>query len=390
LCKKYMKDRKVYKIEMIRAKQQKEKHKAEGTLTPELAKELDVQIARCNNMQMARKIQINSLYGAIGNAFFRYFSLDFAEAITLSGQLAAMWTETRLNEYMNKLFETTNYEYVIYADTDSNYLTFEPIIEKVFGNKDVPIEKKIDFMDKVEKQKIEPFITSTLAELGEMMNSFEPDALSMKREALADAGIWTGKKYYVLSVYDNEGVRFAEPEIKATGIAMTRSNYPKFCREKIKEAVKIMLQKENSDLINHVSQTRDEFMKLDFEQMGSPTGVKGLEKYSDSKTIYGKGAGAHIKGSLIYNHMIKKLGLEKTMHPIKDGENIKFVYLKKPNPTYEDVISCPGKLPEEFGLEKYIDYDAAFEKSFISPVNQLAKAIDWSLEERATLEDFFG
>lgn len=390
LCKKYMKDRKIYKAEMIRAKQRKEELKGRGELTPELEKELNAQIARCDNMQMARKIQINSLYGAIGNSFFRYYSLDFAEAITLSGQLAAMWTEARLNEYMNKLFETEGYEYVIYADTDSNYLTFDPIIEKVFGNKDVSVEKKIEFIDKIEKQKIEPFITKCLEELADLMNSHEGGALVMKREALADAGIWLGKKTYVLSVYDNEGVKFAEPEIKATGIAMVKSSTPKFCRDKLKKSVKIMLQSDNPDLIKFIADTRSEFMELPFAEMATPSSCNGLNKYADAKNIFMKGAGAHVKGALIYNHLLKERGLDKTIQPIVNGDKIKYVYLKKPNPAFQDVIACHGVLPPELGLDDYIDRDAAFEKGFISPVKSLADAIGWNLEESGSLEDFFG
>jgi DNA polymerase elongation subunit (family B) len=390
LCKKYMDDRKIYKKRMIQAKKDKEAEKANGTITPELEKKYDYEIARCNNMQMARKIQINSLYGAIGNAFFRYYSVDFAEAITLSGQLAAMWTERRLNEYMNQLFETEGIEYVIYADTDSNYLTFEPIIEKIFGTKDVPIEKKIEFIDRVEKEKIEPFITKCLEELALMMNAYQGDALVMKREAIADAGIWTGKKYYVMSVYDNEGVKYAEPDLKIMGIAAVKSSTPKYCRERIKGAIKIMLSGNQEELVRYVNQTKDEFFKLDFAEFASPTGVNGLKKYADSKEIFKSGCPGHVKAALIFNDLIKKRGLETTIPPIVDGDKIKYAKLKMPNPIFQDVIGCPGgKLPPELGLEKYIDREAAFAKSFISPVQSLVNAIGWSMEERATLDAWF-
>lgn len=385
LVAKYLADRKAFKKQMLRAKADLQKE-----TDPQRRKELEYEIARCNNMQMARKIQLNSLYGAVGNAFFRYYSVDFAEAITLSGQLAIQWSEHKINERLNHLFKTDGYEYVIYVDTDSNYISLEPLIDKIFKDKpEATIDEKINFMDKVIAQHIEPLVEEAFADLCKYMNSYKP-AIVMKREALADSAIWTGKKMYALNVYDNEGVRYKEPDLKIMGLAAVRSSTPKFCRGRIKHCINLMLTGTQEELIKYVAETREQFNQLPFDEMASPSGCNGLKKYADPEIIFKSGTPMHVKGALIYNDLIKKFGLANKYPPIVDGDKIKTASLKMPNPSFHPVIACPlGVLPDELGLAEYIDKDALFEKSFISPVQGVADAIRWALEERGSLEDFF-
>jgi DNA polymerase elongation subunit (family B) len=390
ICLAKLADRKTYKKKAIAAKTEKERLKKLGELSAGKEKELDFEIARCDNMQKALKIMINSLYGAIGNAFFRYYSTDFAEAITLSGQLAVQWIEVRINEYLNKLFKTSNISYVVYGDTDSAYITLEPIVKQVFGENTQNTSKIIDFMDKIVEDHIQPFINESLQELGSMMNAMNYEALDMKREALADVGIWTAKKNYALSVYDNEGVRYAKPDLKVMGLAAVKSSTPEFCRDKLKDAIKIMLYDSQDDLYKFIDEVRNEFVDLKFEQIASPTGVNGLDKYKDRKDIYIKGTPGHVKAALIFNHMVKERGVNNKIQYIRDGDKIKVINLKTPNPFFCETIAFPLKVPKEFqDIEKYFDVDAAFEKGFISPLQKLTDAIEWKVEKKSSLEDFF-
>lgn len=373
-----------------KAKKRMLQAKAENEVSP--SKDLEYEIDRLNNLQMAIKIALNSLYGAAGSAYFRYYSLDYAEAITLSGQACIQWLERRLNEYLNRIFQTDGYDYAIYSDTDSLYLSFEPIIDRIFKDKtDATPEQKIKFMDNVCKDKIQPFIESTLLDFADYMNAFDKNAISMKREALGDAGIWSGKKkHYVLSIYNDEGVQYAEPKIKMLGISAVKSSTPKFCREKIKDAIKIMLKKNRADLLEFVEDTRKEFNTLPFEQIASPTNVDGIKTYTDTGPgRYKSKTPGHTKAAILHNYLVKEKKLEKKYPLITDGDKIKYCYLTFPNPIQDGVIASTGALPEEFGLSKYLDYDRQFEKTFINGIKGLAETIGWSLENKSSLEDLF-
>jgi len=369
-------DRVLYKKKMLESQQE-----YENTKNKELLKD----ISKYKNIQMAKKIQLNSAYGAIGNQYFRFYDVRQAEAITLSGQLAIRWIGNRLNDYMNKVLKTEDVDYVIASDTDSVYLNFGPLVKKVCGDKNK--EEIVNFLDKA-CGKIEDYIDKSYDDLAKMMNAYE-QKMEMKREVIADKGIWTAKKRYILNVWDSEGVRYAEPKLKIMGIEAVKSSTPMACREKIKTAMKIVMTGTQSEFQKFIADFKQEFKQLTFEDIAFPRGVSDLNKYKSSIGLYTKGTPIHVRGAILFNHLIEKNKLKKKYQLIKDGDKIKFCYMKVPNPIQENVFSVLNVLPKELKLENYIDYETQFEKAYLEPLRTIVQTIGWTTEQRSTLESFF-
>jgi DNA polymerase elongation subunit (family B) len=378
-------DRSAYKKKAIAAKQE-----AERETDPGRKFEIEKRIARFNNLQLAKKVSLNSAYGALGNEFFRFFDVRQASAITTAGQLSIRWIENKLNDYMNKLLKTENEDYVIASDTDSIYLSLDKLVSKtiVEQNPDANTKQVIKFMDKVCEDRIQPFIDKAYAELAEYVNAYE-QKMQMKREALADKGIWTAKKRYILNVYNNEGVEYAKPKPKAMGLEMIKSSTPAYCRKILWEAIDIVLNKTEDDMIDMIETWRQEFRSQAIADIAFPRGVNGLEKFSDAASIFGKGCPIHVRGSLLYNDLVKRKKLDKIYPMIMEGEKIKFIFLKEPNTIQSNVISFPNMVPKELDIEKYVDYDTQFTKAFLDPLRIILDSINWKTEQVSSLEDFF-
>ena len=372
-------DRVVFKKKMLAAKQQYEK-------TP--TKALEKEIARCNNIQMAKKISLNSAYGAIGNQYFRYYKLANAEAITLSGQVSIRWIENKTNQYLNTLLKTEDVDYVIASDTDSIYINFGPLVDKFFSAKSGDKAAIVGILDKICQEKLEPFIESSYERLASYVNAYD-QKMQMKRENIADRGIWTAKKRYILNVWNSEGVQYTEPKLKMMGIEAVKSSTPAPCRRMIKEALQLMMSGTEEDVIDFIDKSRAEFKNLPPEQISFPRSVSDVTKYKGSSTIYIKGTPIHVRGALLYNYYLKEKKLTNKYSLIQNGEKIKFCYLKKPNPMHENVISFIQDFPKELDIDKYLDYDLQFEKSFLEPLKIILDSIGWSVEKTINLELFF-
>ena len=374
-------DRKKFKKLMIQAKKEYEIENDE-------VKKLEIynRISRYDNLQLAKKVSLNSAYGALGSKYFRFYDLRMALAVTLAGQLSIRWIESELNRYLNKLLKTEN-DYVIAADTDSIYLNLGPLVNKVYsGEKEV--NQVISFMDKVCEDKIQPFIDASYQNLASYVHAYD-QKMQMKREALADKGIWTAKKRYILNIYNNEGVQYKEPKMKVMGLEMIKSSTPAAIREKMRESIKIMMQGTEEDIHAFIADFKETFKQLPPEDISFPRGMNGLKEYSDSVSLYKKGTPIHVKGAILYNARLKALKLEKKYPLIQEGEKIKFTYLKMPNPIKDTVISYPSRLPQEFGLQQFIDYDVQFSKAFLEPIKVVLDCMNWSTEKINTLESFF-
>ena len=346
-------------------------------------------IAKYNNFQMARKIALNSAYGAIGNQYFRYYKLANAEAITLSGQTSIRWIENRMNRYLNNLLKTEDVDYVIASDTDSIYINFGPLVHKFFSNHLSNKVKLVEILDKICQDKLEPFIESSYQDLATYVNAYD-QKMQMKRENIADRGIWTAKKRYILNVWDSEGVRYEEPKLKMMGIEAVKSSTPAPCRKMIKDALHLMMEGTEEDVIDFIDDSRAKFKKMPPEEIAFPRTVSDVNKHKAHSTIYGKGCPIHVRGALLYNHYIKEKKLTNKYSTINNGEKIKFIYLKKANPIRENVISFISDFPYELGVDKYIDYELQFNKAFLEPVKVILDAIGWNVEKVVNLELFFG
>jgi len=369
----------IFKKKMIAAKKEYEKN-------PSV--ELTNEISRCNNIQMAKKISLNSAYGAIGNEHFRYYRLANAEAITLSGQLSIRWIENRMNEYLNNLLQTERKDYVIASDTDSIYLNLGPLVSKFFANKSGDKAAIVTILDKICQEKLEPFIESSYEQLASYVSAYD-QKMQMKRENIADKGIWTAKKRYILNVWDSEGVRYKQPKMKIMGLETARSSTPAYFRDKLYEAFKLIISKTNDDLINFIDEVKRDTRNQEYEYVAFPRGCNGVDKYYHPKEIYQKGTPIHVRGALLYNHLVRKNKVQNKYQMIQEGEKIKFIYLKTPNPAMENVISFFSTIPPEFNLDKYVDYQTQFEKSFLDPLKNVLQCIGWTHEKVITIGSFF-
>jgi DNA polymerase elongation subunit (family B) len=374
-------DRKKFKKLMLQAKQEYQNETDESKKY-----EIEKRIAKYNNIQLAKKVSLNSAYGALGSQYFRFYDLRMALGVTTAGQLSIRWIENKLNQYMNKIVETEDKDYVIASDTDSIYLKLGLLVNKFY--KDREIQKTIDFMDKICEERIQPFIDKSYKELADYVHAYQ-QKMEMKREGLSNKGIWTAKKRYILNVYNNEGVAYKEPDLKVMGLEMVKSSTPSAIREKMKEIIRLMVSGTENDIHKFIDDFRKEFKKLPVEEISFPRGLNGLNTYSDAATLYKKGTPIHVKGAILYNHNLKQKNLTKKYPLIQEGEKVKFTYLKMPNPFKDTVISYPSRLPKEFELQQYIDYDMQFDKAFLEPIRIILDCIGWKTEKVNSIEDFF-
>jgi DNA polymerase elongation subunit (family B) len=376
-------DRKKFKKMMLKASQEYENEK-DNTKKYEIEK----RIARFNNLQLAKKVSLNSAYGALGSQYFRFYDLRMALGVTTAGQLSIRWIEAKLNQYMNGLLKTDSVDYVIASDTDSIYLKLGPLVDKFVPDQS-DANKVIALMDKVCQEKIEPFIDKSYKELAEYVRAYA-QKMQMKREGLSNKGIWTAKKRYILNVFNNEGVQYAEPHLKVMGMEMVKSSTPSIIRVKMKELISLTVNGTEQDVQNFIADFREEFKHLPPEDVSFPRGVNGLREYADTVMLYKKGTPIHVKGAIIYNHFLKQKNLTKKYPLIQEGEKLKFSYLKQPNPFKDTVISYPTRLPVEFGLHDFVDYDMQFDKAFLEPIKIILESIGWQSEKVSSLESFFG
>jgi DNA polymerase elongation subunit (family B) len=370
----YMLERKTTKKAMLAAMQKHADNPSDA---------LSREINQLENRQMAIKILLNSLYGAIGNQHFRYFDQRIAEGITLSGQLSIQWAERCINDEMNKILKTDNTDYVIAMDTDSLYINFGPFIKKL-APKD-PVKA----LDKICAEHFEAVLQKGYDDLFRQMNAYT-NRMIMEREAIADRGLWMAKKRYILNVHNNEGVQYKEPKLKIMGIEAVKSSTPQVVRDKFLQVFKIIISGSEMDTRKFINDFKTEFKSLPPEAVSFPRGCSEVKKYADRKTIFKKGTPIHVRGALLYNNQIKDKALDKKYSPIQNGEKVLFSYLKMPNPIRQNVISFPDYIPPEMNLARYVDYETQFSKTFLDPITPILDAVGWSVEEKATLEDFFG
>lgn len=371
-------ERVFYKKKMIAVEQEYEK-----TKDPQLVK----QISKFNNIQMARKIQLNSLYGALANEYFRFYDDRIAEGITLTGQYIIQYVGQSIDTYLNKICGTQDVSYTFYSDTDSCYVTLDKVVKKFLPN-DAPKEKIIDLIDKMCKDKIVDIMNKACNELAAYTNAFQ-SKINFKREVIADRGIWVAKKRYALNVYDSEGVRYKEPKLKVLGLEIVRSSTPSAVRQYLRDAVKIALTGTEYELQEYISNIESKFKTMSPEEVAFPRSANGLQKYSSPATIYIKATPMQVRAALLFNFYIRKNKLDKKYELIKEGDKIKYLYLKEPNSIKENCIAFTSILPKELDLHRYIDYNTMFEKTFLDPIMTIISSLGWNSKPVATLDDLF-
>jgi len=378
IVQKLFNDRKIYKKKMLEAQTQYEETKN---------KHWQKEISKYNNFQMARKIQMNSLFGAMANEYFRFYDDHIAEGITLTGQYIIQKVGKALDDYLNKICGTKDFSYSFYSDTDSCYITLDPLVKKYY--KDQPPEKVVAILDKICEAKIQEILNDTCDQIADYTNAFDKKII-FKREAIAETGVWVAKKRYALNVYNNEGVQYKEPKLKVMGLEIVRSSTPEPVRDALRTAVKLALTKTENEMQDFIANFERSYRQLSPELISFPRGVNGVEKYSDKADIYKQATPMHVRGALLYNFYLEKYDLSKKYQKIKEGDKIKFVYLKEPNTIGENCIAFNTVIPPEMNLTKYVDYDTMFSKSFLEPLTTILNGIGWSAKPKATLEGLFG
>lgn len=370
--------------------------------------------------QHATKILLNSLYGAMGNQYFRFFDVKNAEAVTTSGQFVIQYIARGIDAFLNKKLGLgpcskckplnpqsmvyANYgpqagcehqppaqKFIVYSDTDSIYITLKTVVDKYHPHGDVM--KKVTFVEKVVKEMIQPEINRLFTYLiTNYFNGMRPEAggeyLLMNCELIGDKGIWTAKKRYLVNVRDKEGIRKNPAERKYMGLEIKKRTVPKFCRDAMEESVGIVMDKDQPTLYKYVADMKTKFKQQPVEAISFPRSVNGLEKYGNAQTIYIKGTPFHTKGVLMYNNLLEKHNLTTKYPKIRDGEKMKFFYLHEPNPFGVNAMAFMTKLPPEFGVEPYIDWEMQWQKSYIEPMMLILNAIGWDVEPKAFLDCF--
>ena len=369
-------DRVKFKQAQLKAEQE-----LELTATKSEVYGLEKRIAIAKNQQMALKILLNSLYGAMGNKWFRYFDMRIAEGITLTGQATIRWAENNLNDYLNKALQTKK-DYVVAIDTDSVYVRLDEFVNRLGP------ANPIDFLDKMCSTALEDALTECYDRLFKTLGGIE-NKMVMGREVIANRGIWTAKKRYILNVHDNEGVRYAQPKLKIMGIEAIKSSTPAICRQALKDIFKRIIDTDQETVQADIANFKLAFKQASAEQVAFPRGVNNLNKWTSKETIYKKGTPIHIRGAILHNNIVNTQKLGRSIQKITSGDKVKFTYLVKPNPIKENVISFVDYLPRQFKLEQYIDYNLQFEKTFLGAIEPVLDAVGWTSEHKVSLEDFF-
>lgn len=385
LMHKYYGGRKTVKNQMLALKRELEANKA--NMSSEEIRLAKNAITAKDNLQLALKIAINSAYGAMANAGFRFFDTRIAEGITLAGQLIIQNAINAGNGYLNKLLQNDREkDYVVMGDTDSNYFDMSDFVNKFYPNH--TIDETVEFLCKACDDRFAGVLNKACDKLSESMN-WNPKLIAFKREAISSTAVVVASKNYAMLVHDNEGVRYKEPDLKVTGLALVRSSTPEVVKEPLRRCIEVILTGDQQTLIDYVAETEKEYMKHPYDVIAFPRGVNNLAKYSSKSSIYQKGCPIHVRASLLYNDLLEQHGLEKAKEMIQEGGKIKFIFLKEPNALRENVIGFVDVIPDEFNLVRYIDYKMMFEKSFIDPLKKVTEAVGWKYQEEASLDSLF-
>ena len=349
----------------------------------ELYKITKESIGVLKSRQQALKIVLNSGYGAFATPYFTYYDIENAEAITLTGQYIIQYIERHCNEMLNNFFSTRDVEYCIYCDTDSVYINLNQLV--LNQKSSLTVEERVNLLDDFCKKEMTPYIDSLCERVVSELNGI-PNIISMARDVIAPSGIWMSKKRYILDVWDSEGVRYHEPQIKMMGVEAIKSSTPTIARTKLKEAIKIALRGTETEMRKFIRDLKSEYANLRIEDIAFPKSANNLNDFQLGRS-WKKGTPIHVKGALLFNRLIEERNLSHKYQRISSGEKVKYTYLKMPNPIHEPVISFVGELPSEFELRPYVDFKTQFEKGFLSPLNSILENIGWSEQEQISIED---
>ena len=372
------------KKEMIKTQQTIEEMKKNGASANDI-KDLEKKAVALYNMQLVAKVAANSFYGICGLKYFRFYDIRLAEAVTYSGQAANRFVEKAINEYLNRLLKTEDKDYTIYMDTDSCYFDLSGMVNKFVPNKTK--QEQNEFVKKVGYSKLTECIDNAIDVFNKYLNVHD-DILNMKMEAVG-GGVFIAKKKYIMSIVHMEGVDYAKPKLKMTGVEAVKSSTPAPARKALTDCANIIVTGKEDELIEYVTEFRRQWKLLAPDEIALPTSVNGIHKYHIENNQYKLGCPIHVRAAINYNHWIKKKNIDMYYSDIKDGSKAKYIFLTPDNKTKENVIAFPNKLPKELDLHAKVDYNIQLERSFLSPLKIMLEPTGWNYEKKANLMDIF-
>ena len=349
------------------------------------------QMEYLNTLQYTLKIYLNSIYGTFANKHSSLMDIDNAMSITVTGQNVARAGAQIVEELAKAKYDVPPGSTTLYQDTDSIYITIEPILQKLglslteSGKIPDAVHKIVSDIDKEVNEKIIDWANRNL---------FSTDARYVfKREVIADVGVFLQKKRYILHVLDEEGV--ATDKFKYVGVELVRSTTPKKVKSLIESITRNSLLSRDVKVANGIYRdSYDQFCLLNNDDIAFRSSINNLQKYTEGASLskFKPATPSHVKGAIAFNLLIKQMSLEDKFPKIETGQKVKKVYLNK-NRFNLDALSYPSELPKEFNLT--VDFDRMFAKLVTQPIERLYEAIGWRLpvvgkEVQTDLFEMFG
>jgi len=348
--------------------------------------------------QLVQKILLNSLYGVLGLPAFRFYDVDNATAVTTTGQTVIKSTADMANIKYNKELNTPNADSNIYIDTDSVFFSAVPLLDHRKPNwKNEEQDVIAGYVNEIAGE-MQDYLNNFYDILGKKVFNIDKHRFEIKKEFVSKAGIWIAKKRYAQWIISDNGVPVDKLDVK--GLDVVRSSYPAAFRKFMGEVlIEILRGDTEEQLTNKVYDFKKDLVNMDVVKIAKAGAVKELSKYLPKKKEqtamfqFKSGTPAHVKAAIAYNQLLTHFGLDKQYEPLKDGDKIKWVYLKQ-NPYGLDGVAMNGyNDPKEIMdlVTTYIDYDKIFERELLKKLEDFYGALNWGevLSSTKTAEKFF-
>lgn len=321
------------------------------------------------------KTILNSCYGALAEKNFFFYDPDMAESITLTGQFMVR----NLGETFVKLL-TKNFGrgvYLLNQDTDSCYLTLKAAVEKQFGDRDVSDKEKVEWLCKFADGPMKKVVQIANDVANIRLGSYEPERFDADREAVCRRGVFIQKKMYALAISDMEGVHYEKPKLKIVGLQAKKKSTPAFFRSKMEIFFNILLgEGDKKKATDHVINVESEFRNSPLDEIAGNFSVSDISsKMDDSEKGYVKGVHINARAAIVSNRVVESDEKARIyIEPIKNGDKIKMLPLRLPNPTKENIIAWKDEFPDIFRerkIDQYIDWTTHFQKAFMNPLKKI-------------------
>ena len=347
--------------------------------------------------QLVQKILLNSLYGVLGLPAFRFYDIDNAEAVTLSGQTVIKKTESAINMKYNKELKTDNLDYVQYVDTDSVFVSCLPLVKNRFpdidmNNFELMTEKIYEIATEVQN-----YVNGFYDMFAKKVFNTTNHRLEIKQEMIARTGFWVKKKRYALWVISDNGVPM--DELKVTGLDVVRSSFPKSFQKFMKEVlIDILKSRPKDEIDENILEFKRKLGDVLFAEVAKNSSIKDIKKYQDPVKdavlgTFAKGTPSHVKAAINYNKLLKMFKCPGKYPPIKNGDKVKVAYLKNNKYGLEELAFRGDSDPDEIiqFVKDYFDAHALFNSELDGKLRTFYDALKWEFpsEHKRNAQKFF-